>query len=764
MSPELPPRAFERLLEVGAPLAERTESGAADLERYELGAVIGRGGMGVVYEAWDRDLERKVALKLLAPAGGLSPEARSRFLREARAAARLAHPHIAAVYDATDEFIAMQRVRGTTLCEAGIDDPRELAALIRDAALAIHYAHGEGLVHRDLKPANLMVERGAKNHVFVTDFGLAKELSVDGTLSHSGRLLGTPAYMAPEQACGDLSRIGPRTDVYGLGATLFACLAGRPPFEERDVARLLRAVAENEPPPLRALAPRVDRDLAILVARCLVKEPERRYASALALASDLERWLSGEPIEARPPSLLYRLRRYASRRQGALAAAGVAAMLAFLLALPFLVRARERRDAAERALLLSGRVEDALRAARSSRSSGAGREQEAYATLQRAIDEVRAFLEGGEVAHGRFLLGRLEREQGRHEEALASFDRAQALGADLPQLARERGLSLAALYRGGVPVVGEHPPEILETWRARSAQDLERSLAQDPPGPPTLERLFAEGQLFWARGDLERAILRLREVIEMDPGHQEAHLSLSKLFLITGRDDLGMRHSVIAADLLRGHGPAYAARAVAPIARGQVRPEEERLALEGMRELLVDFALLLQKEADSINAYGLRGQVQLRAASRALGEGRGEEARLGAAQAIRQLSSALVLREGDVPCLVARGAARALLARLSADAGDAELAAQSATAARADYDEALAARPDLAAAWYDRALLRSWTGARSRFGFPGGLERSAALEDARSAVARGGDSHPWIGRFRELEAELSQPLAAESGQ
>ncbi len=300
----LPRHALERLYDVGKPLCAEGGLDAVDLGRYQLGRELGRGGMGVVYEAHDPELGRRVALKVLSRAAGLSTEARLRFAREAKAAAQLTHPNIAAVYDATPEAIAMQLIDGVALSALAGTDPRDLSELVRDAALAVHTAHQQGIVHRDLKPANLMVERraGQRPHVYVMDFGLAKAADLDASLSSSGGVLGTPHYMAPEQAAGRGAEVDARSDVYSLGATLFSVLAGRPPFEGDDVYEVLRRTVEEEPPDVRRLAPAVDGDLATIVAKCLRKEPEARYPSALALASDLDRWLRGEPVVARPVS------------------------------------------------------------------------------------------------------------------------------------------------------------------------------------------------------------------------------------------------------------------------------------------------------------------------------------------------------------------------------------------------------------------------------------------------------------------------------
>ncbi len=760
MTRDLPPGAYERLLAAGEPLRDAPAAGAIDLERYELRGELGRGGMGVVHDAWDRELGRPVALKVLTQGANLSGSARQRFLREARAAARLVHPHIATVYDATPDAIAMQRVDGVTLDARAWDEPRELVPLVRDAALAIHYAHGEGIVHRDVKPANLMVEAGDRPHVYVMDFGLVKERAVKSSLSLSGGVVGTPAYMAPEQAAGRGGDVGPRTDVYGLGATLYACLAGGPPFEAEDVLQLLRSVADDEPRPLRTRAPAVDRDLATIVAKCMEKDPARRYASALALASDLQRWLDGEPVEARPASLAYRLRRYVSRRQGAFVAGLAAAGVAALIAAPLVMNARERRIAAEsqRALVdrvfsLSDVVQTALREAGSARASGVGHEQTAFEILEAAVGECQAFLaERADVAHPWFFLGELRRAQGRHDEALVAFDRAAELRDDLERLPYERGLALAALVCASEPYPDEPPHPERAEWRRRAIEDLTRAL-RDEPAAATTEWHFARGQLAWLRGDLEGAVEALKESIEMDALFRDAHFALSRVYLATGDDELAWRHSVITSDLVRGLRPAYLVRGPTG---DSPRPERELLTLSGIPELLFDFNLLLHVEPDDATAYGLRGQVQLRRALRAQAQGASFELHTGLEIAAREFSSALTVRPELAAALVNRGACRVQLARVLKSRGDDERARQLLQGAVGDYDAAVRLEPDLAVAWFDRALARLQRAGLAQVAMHPSArrERESARSDARRALELAGDDHPWRWRFEALVAEL----------
>jgi serine/threonine-protein kinase len=317
---------------------------------------LGAGGMGEVWKAWDTELRRWVALKLLHPGGEIE-----RFKREARLAGRLAHPHIAAVYQVgesdTRHFIAMQFVDGRTLRAARPAEPREVVRLIRDAARAAAFAHRGGVVHRDIKPENLMVT--AAGHLYVLDFGLARPTEDAAKLSTSGLVVGTPAYMSPEQAWG--LTVDARGDVYSLGATLYDLLAGRPPFTGPNAYAIVECVRHADPPSLRSVRRGADAELDTIVQKCLEKDPRRRYAGADALADDLDRWLGGEEIHARPPSTWYKLRKRLLKRRAIVATvAGVLLVLGVAAAIVgprWIAAAREAR----RQELLRAEESDRLR-------------------------------------------------------------------------------------------------------------------------------------------------------------------------------------------------------------------------------------------------------------------------------------------------------------------------------------------------------------------------------------------------------------------
>src|SRR5215813_8531207 len=304
-----------------------------EIPGYEILGVCGHGGMGVVYRARQLGANRLVALKTIRAFEHASPTERLRFQIETEAVARLQHPHIVQLYEVGEvrgqPFFSLEFCDGGTLTDQlkkQRPTPREAAALIETLARAMHYAHLRGVVHRDLKPGNVLLT-GAERVAKITDFGLAKRIDAEAReVSQSGAIMGTASYMAPEQAAGKVRDTGPAADVYALGALLYECMTGRPPFEGPQQVVLV-SVLNDEPVPPSRTAPKVPRDLETICLKCLSKEPARRYASAEELANDLRRFQAGEPVRARPVGAVERTWKWA-RRQPALAALlGVVAVL-----------------------------------------------------------------------------------------------------------------------------------------------------------------------------------------------------------------------------------------------------------------------------------------------------------------------------------------------------------------------------------------------------------------------------------------------------
>jgi WD40 repeat protein len=298
---------------------------------YEVLRTIGRGGMGVVYCARQTGLNRLVALKALR---GTGDEEKARFRREAESIARVSHPNIVQVFETGEHggcpFLAMELVEGGSLdlkLRGGPLPAREAAALLQTLARAVHHAHEAGIIHRDLKPANvLMGDSGPK----IADFGLAKRIDGLGPTA-SQTVLGTPGYMAPEQAIGRSKEVGPAADIYGLGAVLYECLTGKPPFQAETALDTALLVLTQEPVPPCRLNPRVPAELETVCLKCLEKEPQRRYATAEALADDLGRWLDGKPILARPAGLLLQSWKWARRHPAIAALVGTSLLSGLLL-------------------------------------------------------------------------------------------------------------------------------------------------------------------------------------------------------------------------------------------------------------------------------------------------------------------------------------------------------------------------------------------------------------------------------------------------
>src|SRR5881275_2865762 len=323
--------------QVDKPMRAATKSTSAaellgELGDYDLLEEVGRGGQGVVFRARQKSLNRTVALKVISLGQWASKAHLRRFRLEAEAAARLEHPGIVPIHEVGERdgscYFSMKFIEGGQLDEVARREAmpiRRAVELIAKVARIVHYAHEHGILHRDIKPGNILLDRNGEPHL--TDFGLARLVEADSTVTGTLEVLGTPSYMAPEQAAGNNAAVSSNTDVYGLGAVLYQLLTGQPPFAGGTTYETIKLLLDAEPRQPRQLNPKIDRDLSTICLKCLEKDPKRRYSSALALAEDLEHWLKHEPIQARRTGIVARSRKWVRRNSG------IAAMAAMLLAL-----------------------------------------------------------------------------------------------------------------------------------------------------------------------------------------------------------------------------------------------------------------------------------------------------------------------------------------------------------------------------------------------------------------------------------------------
>jgi serine/threonine protein kinase len=462
---------------------------------YELLGTLGRGGMAVVYKARQRSLNRLVALKMIPAGARAGPDELARFRTEAEAVAGLQHPNIVQIYEVGEHggcpYFSLEFVDGGSLDAklAGAPQPPPAAArLAETVARAVHYAHGKGVVHRDLKPANVLLT--ADGVPKVTDFGLAKRLAgpgpgPDGERTQTGVILGTPSYMAPEQAEGRPGDVGAPADVYALGALLYELLTGRPPFRGPSPLETLRQVRFEEPVAPGRLQPGVPRDLETICLKCLRKEPEKRYPDAEALAEDLRRFLAREPIRARPTPRWERALKWARRRPAAAALVLVSGLAVLTLAAGLswhLSRLRSERDYAERNFRRARRAVDEMLTEVA---------QEHLAAEPRAEGKRRVLLEKALGFYQEFLREKRDDPAVRKETALA----ARRVG-DIQRLLGRFDPALDAYHR---------------------AADLLGPLAADFPGEPVYAEALADCHNF--RGEALRQTGRPREAAD---AYQEA--------------------------------------------------------------------------------------------------------------------------------------------------------------------------------------------------------------------------------------------------
>ena len=323
------------LAEDDASLGSRSAGTPMEFGDYELLEEIGRGGQGIVYRARQKSLNRTVALKVIGLGPWATEKHLKRFRREAEAAASLDHPGIVPIHEVGERegtcYFSMTFVEGGQLDEVVRRAPmsiRQAAELVAKVARTVHYAHQHGILHRDIKPGNILLDTNGEPHL--TDFGLARLVEADNTVTRTVELLGTPSYMAPEQAGANNTHLTSATDVYGLGAVLYQLLTGHPPFAGSTTYETIKLLLDNEPQHPRFLNPKIDRELSVICLKCLEKDMEWRYTSALTLAEDLEHWLKHEPIRAKRTGFLVRAQKWVQRNP---AVAGlVASLIAFTAA------------------------------------------------------------------------------------------------------------------------------------------------------------------------------------------------------------------------------------------------------------------------------------------------------------------------------------------------------------------------------------------------------------------------------------------------
>ncbi|MEK7865783.1 MAG: protein kinase [Planctomycetota bacterium] len=469
----------------GVPAA--VEAAKADasrlLGRFVRMQSLGRGGMGEVFQAWDPSLDRVVALKVIRTDGGHVPELRQRFLREARLAARLRHPHLVTVFEvgeaADTPYIAMEFIPGGTLDQRIPKARRDVVILFRGVCEAVGYAHSQGIVHRDLKPGNILVD--GDGAAFVSDFGIAKDVT-HGGMTATGDVLGTLGYMSPEQAAGQ--RITPASDVFSLGVILYELLAGCRPFTAEDPRSYVRLVWESDPVPLRRFDASVPQELEWVCLRALEKEATRRYPSGRELAEDLARWLDGEPVLARPATLWRRVEKTVRRHRAVSAAASVAIVALAGLGLWTGLRTHwQRRDAAE---LYALGCE-----ARSRGDLGAALAHFAQASRLRP-----------EYAEAASAAAAAQAELRAREERARSLARARAIGLRVEEMLRDVD---DLRSRMGMEPTGK----FIERAGALCAQ-------MEAVAPGSAEALYARGRWHEARGEWDLAAARMREAVDAD--------------------------------------------------------------------------------------------------------------------------------------------------------------------------------------------------------------------------------------------------------
>lgn len=547
--------------------------------RYELEEMLGIGGMGEVYRAYDPELGRRVAVKILYSA---DPRLLSRFMQEARLQARVEHENVCRVYEVGEAhgrpYIAMQLINGRTLGDAYDEMTIEQrAGLVERIADAVHAAHRQGLIHRDIKPANIMVERSEEGYwkPYVTDFGLARDLATPG-MTTTGQTVGTPAYMAPEQAYGERDAMDARTDVYGLGALLYHLTTRQPPFSGPTAVDIMMKVVQEDVAPVRRRNPAVAQDLETVILKCLEKDPDKRYPSARSVAEDLRRYLDGEPIRARRTTLLAQAIRKVSKHKAVVSVAGTAIALLLFVALGARWTANKQARIAQEFGREVQRIDSIMRTAYLLPLHDIRPDKARVRDSIRRIEGQARDLGPLALGPGEYALGRGSLALGEYQAARVHFEKARTAGESNADLAASLGLTLGFLYTRQLNLAARGEAREMRAEAIRKIQvelrDPAVTVLKSGRGSSLFPSPFVESVIAFCEERYEEALAGCQAALKRDPWFYEGLTLEGEIYLARanrrrdGGDTEGARAEYDQA--------ATAFRAAARIGESDPRPFE----------------------------------------------------------------------------------------------------------------------------------------------------------------------------------------------
>ena len=513
-------------------------------DRYKFVAFLGEGGMGRVYKAFDPRLKRFVALKFIR---GDDPTILKRFQHEAQSQARIEHENVCKVFEAGEVegkfYIAMQYIDGCTLNTLANLDLDQKVKILLKVAEGLHAAHRFGLIHRDVKPGNIMVEKTEDGwRPYVTDFGLVREAAAQG-VTVTGVLVGTPHYMAPEQAWGEVQKLDARVDVYGLGATMYEFLTGTLPLDSENTMEVLKKLLEEEPKPLRQINATIPSDLETIVLKCLEKEPARRYETARAVAQDLQRYLEGEPILARRTSISYRIGKKARKHRAlvtvsAIAFAIIAALI--IMAIYSAIQARQREILAQRFGQQVEKIESLMRLSHISPLHDVRAEKNAVRKHMQDIQNQMKQLGDVAKAPGLYALGRGYLSLNEFEKAQDHLQQAWNSGYQTPEAAYALGLTLGNIYQTLLSDVYQIQDKDQREFRLREIEKQYRNPAvtylQQSKNYEEASSEYVEGLIAFYQKNYDDALKLSHQAMQKVPWLYEARVLEGKIYSLKGTE------------------------------------------------------------------------------------------------------------------------------------------------------------------------------------------------------------------------------------